>query len=223
MAVFGFAAIVAAASAASAEPGRTVGAVNLRTGPSTAYARITTIPAGASIDIQYCSGWCRVTWEGKEGWVAGSYVTATEGARPQVAVPDYPRPGGYAGCYQVNEPLYGPYRLSFCLGSGGASSYTVRGGGIDCRGSLDWSEGVSGIQINLARTSCGGGVAWSADTLRCSTTQQGRIPGPFDESQPNVPVPDRPVLAGPADELTCRYYPAAPGYSVISVTARRTR
>lgn len=223
LAVIGFAAVVSAAGIANAAPGRTTGAVNLRTGPSTAYSRITTIPAGALIDILYCSGWCRVSWQGYEGWVAGSYVAAADGQRPQVVVPDYPVGGGYEGCYRITELIYGPYRLSFCLGSVRGNSYTVVGGGIDCRGRLDWSEGSSGIQINLARTSCGGGIAWSADTLRCNFSGPTRPPSVFDELRPNVVIPDRPDRPVRADELTCRYFPAAPGFSVITVTARRTR
>lgn len=74
LAATAFAAFVAVPAVANAAPGYTTGAVNLRTGPSTSYSRITTIPAGARIDIGRCSGWCQVSYRGYHGWVAGSYV-----------------------------------------------------------------------------------------------------------------------------------------------------
>lgn len=150
------------------------------------------------------------------------------GARPQVVVPD--RPGssgfpGYEGCYAVQGRIYGPYRLTFCLGSPRNSYYQVRGGGIRCDGPLDWSEGRRGIQINLARTSCGGGIAWSADTMQCDFSRAGfpepRAGGGFD-NRPQVVVPDRPGGGRPiqAGELTCRYFPAARGFEEITIIAR---
>lgn len=152
--------------------------------------------------------------------------------RPQVVVPDRPspgpRPGGfsdYEGCYRVDGRIYGPYRLSFCLGSPRDSYYVVRGGGVYCEGSLDWSEGRRGVQINLARTSCGGGVAWSPDTMRCDFSGgRAEPPPPRDrfDNRPQVVVPDRPGGDRPivSGELTCRYFPAARGFEEITIIAR---
>ena len=71
---------------AAAAPGQVTGSVNLRAGPSTGYPIITTIPAGARIDVRNCASWCSVGFAGYSGWVSASYVAA--GAyRP--AVPRY--------------------------------------------------------------------------------------------------------------------------------------
>jgi len=62
-------------SSALAEIGYTTGSVNVRTGPSTAYARIATLPAGAEVDVGACSGsWCRISTGGIGGWVSANYL-----------------------------------------------------------------------------------------------------------------------------------------------------
>src|SRR3954471_8811608 len=48
------------ASAANAAPGVATGDVNMRSGPGTGYSVITTIPAGAPLEIYGCSSWCQV-------------------------------------------------------------------------------------------------------------------------------------------------------------------
>src|SRR3954454_22415313 len=49
--------------------------VNERAGPSTGYAVITTIPAGAYVAVHSCpTSWCNVTYGGITGWVSVSYI-----------------------------------------------------------------------------------------------------------------------------------------------------
>jgi hypothetical protein len=143
---------------------------------------------------------------------AAMSVAAAQNVSPQVAVPDRGN-GGIQGCYRIQGQIYGPYRVTFCLGSGQDRSYRVRGGGLDCRGGLRWSRlGNGRIQIDLQRSSCGNDTAWSADTLICRPVGSG---GSGASAQ--VAVPDD----GGADSLRCRYIPAARGYKETTVIANR--
>ena len=76
--------MVAAAPVAYAASGYSTGNVNMRTGPGTRYARVTTIPAGAPVEIYGCQrNWCDTYFAGRRGWVSGSYLV-TRG-RPSVS------------------------------------------------------------------------------------------------------------------------------------------
>ena len=80
---------------------------------------------------------------------ASSATSVAQEPNAQVVVPD--RGGGnIAGCYRVQGPLYGPYRMTFCLGAG--DSYQVTGGGLNCRAGLDWHRTGHG------RVEIGGGM-----------------------------------------------------------------
>jgi len=77
---------------AAAHAAYTTGSVNLRSGPGTSYARLTTVPAGAYVDVYDCASWCRVSWNGYEGWISGSYVDAgytPRSERPRAYAPRY--------------------------------------------------------------------------------------------------------------------------------------
>lgn len=77
-----------AAAPALAANGYATGNVNMRTGPGTSYAKITTIPAGAPVTIYDCPSWCNVAWAGRRGWVSSNYV---EGGLPQARIYVPPR------------------------------------------------------------------------------------------------------------------------------------
>lgn len=109
-----------------ASPGSAIGNVNMRTGPGTQYGVITTIPAGAPIEVFGCQSWCQVAYAGQQGYVSGSYVSTAYAPAPPpapivTAPPAYyapaplyvtPPPGywrtPYAG-YYVNRHPYYPY------------------------------------------------------------------------------------------------------------------
>ena len=58
--------------------GVTTGNVNLRTGPSTSYSVIGVIPNGTTITLYgLANGWHEVEYNGKRGFVSGSYVEIT--------------------------------------------------------------------------------------------------------------------------------------------------
>lgn len=88
------AAFLASSAVALAYSGYTTGNVNMRTGPGTGYARITTLPAGAAINVVYCDGsWCHVRVGRLQGWVSASYVSGRSYRPPVVILPpifDFP-------------------------------------------------------------------------------------------------------------------------------------
>lgn len=132
-----------------------------------------------------------------------------QNAETRVIVPDVPGGALLAGCYRVTERLYGPYRMDFCLQQRG--TYSVTGGGVRCNGSLNWSAQGRDVSINLRRSSCGNGVAWSADRLSCRGT--GLIAGILGR----IIVPDRPMLGS----LRCTYTPSVGNARPVTIVARR--
>ena len=146
--------------------------------------------------------------------VAGLFmftVAAVAAAEPdvRVVVPDVPGGVIVSNCYAAVGDIYGKYSFSFCLKHRG--TYSVRGKGLRCDGRLNW--GVSGVHVNakLSRTSCGGGKAWSADSMSCRPSLLlGIIAGLLKEK--------RPLL----DNLVCDYTPArGTGEKPISFVAHR--
>ena len=84
-------------SVADAAPGFATGNVNMRSGPSTQYPRITTLPEGVRVDIRGCMtsrNWCDVVWRGYRGWVSASYLQSTYSQRRVPVGPRYYRPLG---------------------------------------------------------------------------------------------------------------------------------
>ncbi|PWE31066.1 hypothetical protein C4N9_04765 [Pararhodobacter marinus] len=83
-------------AAASASEAWTTGGVNFRSGPSTHYAVITTLPRCAVIDThEWQDGWVRASWQGRYGWLSGRYVSDSNahcnaGYRPAAS-------GGHSG------------------------------------------------------------------------------------------------------------------------------
>ncbi len=92
-----FVAALAVPTTAFAAAAFTTGAVNMRTGPSTRYHRILTIPAGARIHVRDCGGWCSVRYHGRNGYVSARYVTygGVRGPRRHFRRPPPPTRGWY--------------------------------------------------------------------------------------------------------------------------------
>jgi len=106
-----------AGSAAIAAPGVATGDVNMRTGPGTGYSVITTIPAGAPLEIYGCSSWCQVGYAGTQGYVSGNYVSSGQVAQPYAyAAPVRPRYYDYPDYYDYYAPAPS---ISFGFGFGG--------------------------------------------------------------------------------------------------------
>lgn len=127
----------------------------------------------------------------------------------RVIVPDLPGGALVSGCYRSNNRIYGQYRFEFCLQQRG--TYSVSGGGVRCDGRLNWTGRGAEVSVQLRRTSCGNGVAWSADTMTCRPNLLLGLLGLIID-------PSRPVLSS----LTCNYRPVAgSGEGPTRFTVRR--
>jgi uncharacterized protein YraI len=76
-------------ASAFAANGYTTGNVNMRTGPSVYYPRITVIPVGSPVIIYRCTQgqrWCSVRWHGYRGWVSRRYLRFGD-YRPRIYAP----------------------------------------------------------------------------------------------------------------------------------------
>jgi len=65
--------------------------LNLRQGPGTEHAIITTVPEGASVVIENCLetlDWCRVSYAGSTGYASADYLLADAGGRTVVVTED---------------------------------------------------------------------------------------------------------------------------------------
>ena len=61
--------------------------LNLRAGPGPMYEIVGVSPANASVSVEGCldaASWCKVSFEGKEGWASGDYLTAMVDSTPTV-------------------------------------------------------------------------------------------------------------------------------------------
>lgn len=79
------------AFAQSGHAGYTTTGVNMRTGPGTRYAVITTVPPGGVVFINYCTKngtWCDLTFRGSPGWISAKYIRyGAEGPHYSRALP----------------------------------------------------------------------------------------------------------------------------------------
>jgi uncharacterized protein YraI len=112
-------ALVAIPAIAEAAEGFATANVNMRSGPSTRYPAVTTVPVGTPLEINGClneTPWCDVSFFGGRGWVAGQYIQATYQSRRIYVGPQYYRPLGiptvtfnvddYWGRYYRNRDFY---------------------------------------------------------------------------------------------------------------------
>lgn len=144
-------------------------------------------------------------------------VAAEDDMSAMIIVPDAPGGARFSGCYTVSQRLYGPYRMDFCLEQRG--TYTVKGGGVTCNGKLNWDANGKFIDIDLKRTPCGNGVAWSADSMTCTGSGLfGKgIGGAIGKALAQVIVPNIPTIS----KLSCTYYPSVKGEQPTKITANR--
>ena len=57
----------------------TTSGLNMRTGPATSYAKITTIAYGQSVNVLYTSnGWSKINYSGSTGYVSSQYLQSTK-------------------------------------------------------------------------------------------------------------------------------------------------
>jgi uncharacterized protein YraI len=137
-----FVLVLVAPGLASAAGGYTTGNVNMRAGPSVSFPVVTTVPAGAPVQIFGCINgwsWCDTLWGGNRGWVSGAYLNAAWQGRtvpfvayaPRLGVPVVVYDGEvYWRRHYVGRPWY-PRARAFV----GPNHACVRGrfGNVVCR------------------------------------------------------------------------------------------
>src|SRR6188768_1380205 len=75
--------VTALPAAAQTAAGITNGDVNLREGPGTGYGVITTVPAGASVEVLSCESWCQLRYGDYTGWASGRYIAVGDNSEPE--------------------------------------------------------------------------------------------------------------------------------------------
>jgi hypothetical protein len=140
-----------------------------------------------------------------------------------------PVPGGggnsqlrVRGCWRANQILFGKYRVAFCLDRGVDGSYRVDGGGLTCRGDLDWSRNGRQVEIRFNRGRCNRNTDWSRDRISCRIEDGwGGAPGALavEPAQARMPTPGG---GGEAWRMSCIYRPSTGPFGPQRFTARRT-
>ena len=60
--------------------------VNIRSGPSTRYARVDALYRNEAVTITECRGnWCYIQHNGPDGWVSANYLRANQAVQQQAA------------------------------------------------------------------------------------------------------------------------------------------
>jgi len=81
-------AVIVYASAAHAATAVASASLNVRSGPSTKYAVVARLPAGAAVHVIGCTRslrWCDISYGGIRGWVAGRYLASLRSNRVAAA------------------------------------------------------------------------------------------------------------------------------------------
>lgn len=169
------------------------------------------------------------------GFADGVAGAGFQQAQAQVRMPQpapYPDPdmrmpvpgpgGGVKGCWRAKQPLYGQYRLSFCLNRGSDGGYQVNGGKLSCNGDIDWSRYGDQVDIRMNRGRCNRNTDWSRDRISCTIDAYGDASGQaaLIPAQVRMPVPN----GGGGDVITrlsCVYRPATGPWGPTRFVAKR--
>ncbi|WP_367782559.1 SH3 domain-containing protein [Mesorhizobium marinum] len=71
-----------AAAGAPAGSARITSAVNMRSAPRKGAGVLAVVPAGATVGLISCDGWCQIAYGGRQGWVYKSFLS-TAGVKPR--------------------------------------------------------------------------------------------------------------------------------------------
>lgn len=106
--------LVGSCAGALARPAITTFNANLRSGPGVDTPVVSIVPDQSLIDVGSCTGsWCRVNWDGSEGWLSRTLIASVSARRaivpgPAVA-PDVVAPGcdpADASCVEAYDQGY---------------------------------------------------------------------------------------------------------------------
>lgn len=127
-------------ASAAAQTAVSLDLANLRSGPGTGYAVITTVPQNAPLNVLRCrNSWCRVSWQGQTGYIAASLVGRTTGSFAAAAPP--PATVYVAPSAVIAGPYIDPYWDDWGYGWGGGGWGPVWGGGWGPGWRGGWSRG----------------------------------------------------------------------------------
>ena len=157
--------VLLSTAAAFAQPGVATGAVNVRTGPGTGYAKVGTLSAGELVDVKQCQGsWCFVDRNsGTDGWASASYLQPAA-AQPTPSEPDIPfnfgvtvGPGGPSFSFGIGDaPLPAPVpppapatpKVCFFKSSNFAGgSFCVSPGDSKAVLAGGWNDSISSVSV----------------------------------------------------------------------------
>ena len=151
--------------AASAAPGYATGAVNVRTGPGTGYAKVGTLAAGEVVDVTECQGsWCFVNRaSGTDGWASKNYLAPYEGSGGGggSSSDDIPfnfgvtvGPGGPSFSFGIGDapppppPPPAPAKVCFFKGNNfSGAQFCVNAGDDDPNLPGGWNDSISSIKV----------------------------------------------------------------------------
>jgi uncharacterized protein YraI len=101
--LLGVGVVTLSAGAAAAAPAIVASDLHLRSGPGTGYPVVDTMPGGARVDAAGCgAGWCRVSYNGEEGYASRAYLEIETAA----VEPYYQDYGPSYSYYDYYEPGY---------------------------------------------------------------------------------------------------------------------
>jgi uncharacterized protein YraI len=80
-------------AAAHAYQATTISPVNVRAGAGKNFTRLSTLPLGASVWVDFCeSGWCAINAGGVTGWVSARYLAGAGGGATAYRPPSLYKP-----------------------------------------------------------------------------------------------------------------------------------
>ena len=153
--------LVASTTAALAVPAVATSAVNVRSGPSTAYAIVDTLHAGQAVEVTNCQGgWCYVEKPGPDGWVSGNYLQATQAPDPDPGHNDAAAAaainafGNIAGAV-IGNMVTPPTPPQICFYNGAnytGSSFCVDAGDDNNKLVGFWNNRISSVKVPAGRS-----------------------------------------------------------------------
>lgn len=64
---------------------RVTAAVNMRSSPKKGAGVIAVVPAGSSVNVFSCDGWCQISYNGSKGWVYKSFLSGSKAQKQKAA------------------------------------------------------------------------------------------------------------------------------------------